>query len=434
MIWADWNKADKILFLALLVFFVALGVHLYNPDKVVADAFLFCAEAALVGGIADWFAVTAIFRKPLGFPYHTAILPRRRQAFIDASVTMVQREFFSRRKVFRHLERLHLLPMLLGWLAQPETENRLVLRLVHYARDFLLQQDVRAQARVIAGRFRSTLEAVQPESFFAIWGSWLRQTGKDKAFLSRVALYLRERAVREETRRALVSMLERYGEEKVQDNSLGAFLMGLAKAVDLVNYEEAAELVQQQIVAMLDDLATTDSELQREMLTLFYEKAGELNQEPSFHQLVWELKDRLINDLPFEEVIFRTIDHLHRHFAADKARDVDPLTEHMPALRTRLEEILRGEYRRMLQLVESDVALRRLVGHFLYDLIARTALHAQTLVGVIVTNVLSRLTDDQLNHLVYDKVEPDLLWIRMNGSLVGAGIGLVLFIFCACIG
>lgn len=434
MRWADWNKADKTLFFALLVFFLALGVHLNNPDKVLADAFLFCAEAALVGGIADWFAVTAIFRKPLGFPYHTAILPRRRQSFIEASVTMVQKEFFSRRKVFRHLERLHLLPMLLGWLAQPETEKQLVLRLVHYARDFLLQQDVRAQAKGIADRFRGTLAALEPEPFFAMWGGWLRQTGKDKEFLSRVAVYLRGRAATEETCSALAAMFERYGEEKVQDNSLGAFLMGLAKAVDLVNYEEAAKLVQQQILVMLDDLAAKDSKLQQEMLALFYEKAAELNQEPSFHELVHELKDRLVTDLPLEEAVFRTLDHLHRHFAEDKARHVDPLTEHMPALRTRLEEILRGEYRRMLQLVESDALLRRAVGHFLYDLIARTALHAQTLVGVIVTNVLSRLTDEQLNHLVYDKVEPDLLWIRMNGSIVGAGIGLVLFIFIECFG
>lgn len=65
---------------------------------------------------------------------------------------------------------------------------------------------------------------------------------------------------------------------------------------------------------------------------------------------------------------------------------------------------------------------------FLYDLIARSALHAQTLVGVVVESVLARLTDEQLNHLVYDKVEPDLLWIRMNGSIVGSGIGLVIFI------
>ena len=109
----SWNKADRVLFLAFLVFLLALFVHLQLPHSVFASGFLFCAEAALVGGIADWFAVTALFRKPLGFPYHTAILPRRRQSFIKASVTMVQKEFFSRRKVFRHLERLHLMPMLI---------------------------------------------------------------------------------------------------------------------------------------------------------------------------------------------------------------------------------------------------------------------------------------------------------------------------------
>ena len=44
-----------------------------------------------------------------------------------------------------------------------------------------------------------------------------------------------------------------------------------------------------------------------------------------------------------------------------------------------------------------------------------------------VANVLDRLTDEQLNRLVYDKVEPDLLWIRMNGSIVGSVIGIFLF-------
>ena len=89
---------------------------------------------------------------------------------------------------------------------------------------------------------------------------------------------------------------------------------------------------------------------------------------------------------------------------------------------------MQGEYDRAIALIETDELLRKSVGHFLYDIIARSMLHAQALVGVIVERVLSRLTDEQLNHLVYDKVEPDLLWIRMNGSIVGSGIGLLIFI------
>ena len=139
-IWKDWNKADKTLLAAFAAFLMALATHLYCPGNRVAEGFLFCAEAALVGGIADWFAVTALFRKPLGFPYHTAILPRRRAAFVKASVTMVQKEFFSRRKIFRHLERLHLLPMLLSLIftAAAERISRLSLVALFFAVNGLL--------------------------------------------------------------------------------------------------------------------------------------------------------------------------------------------------------------------------------------------------------------------------------------------------------
>lgn len=425
MPWTKWNKADKTLLVAFLVFLFALCVHLEHPANVFASGFLFCSEAALVGGIADWFAVTALFRKPLGFPYHTAILPRRRQAFIKASVTMVQKEFFSRRKIFDHLERLHILPMLMEWLSQPETESRLTTRLVHYLRDFMLRQDVNAQADALAGKIREGLDTLEPQEFFSLFAQWLRETGKDKEFIARVATYVRSHAGTGEARALIRRMLEDYQQENT--GGLASFLVGLAQAVDLVNYDEAAELMQRQLLELLGELSEQDSALQRSLLAMFYEKAAELNHDEQFHLLCHELKDSLMVELPLEDAIVSTLEHLRRHFAEDKARSVDPVEEHLPALRSRLEEIIRTEYRRTLALVEEDAELRRSIGRFLYDLIARSALHAQTLVGVIVKNVLSRLTDEQLNHLVYDKVEPDLLWIRMNGSIVGAGIGAIMF-------
>mgnify|MGYP001640580807 FL=1 len=112
----------------------------------------------------------------------------------------------------------------------------------------------------------------------------------------------------------------------------------------------------------------------------------------------------------------------------DLKREVDPIAEHMPAFYTHLQTILHVEYQHMLTLVEERPELQKIITEVLYDLLARSALHAQTLVGVIVGNVLSRLTDEELNHLIYDKVEEDLLWIRINGSLVGGCIGFILFV------
>lgn len=421
-----FNKADKTLVIVFVLFLLALVLHLAYTQSLLADALLFCSEAALVGGIADWFAVTALFEKPLGFPYHTAILPQRRESFIEASVTLVQKEFFSRRKIFQHLERLHLMPMLLGWLREPAMEARLTNQLVDYMRDFLLQQ-TGAQAAVIAAKIREAMAKIEPEEFFALWGSWLQNTGKDKEFLSRVAAYWRGQASTAAARQQIKAMLEAYEQEKTSENVFAQLLAGFAQAVDLINYEEAAALIQQQLLVMLDELGSSESKLQKELLALFYEKAAELNREPEFHQLTHELKDSLLRDVPLEAAVETMFNHLRLHFLDDKARDVDPLAEHLPVLRSRLEELISEEYRRTLYIIEHDEELHRTVSSFLFDLIGRSALHAQSLVGVIVTDVLSRLTDEQLNHLVYDKVEPDLLWIRMNGSIVGAGIGLVLF-------
>ncbi|MFC2607771.1 MAG: DUF445 family protein, partial [Selenomonas sp.] len=126
MFWRSWNKADKTLLFAAVVFFLALALVIAYPKSLLARGFLACADAALVGGIADWFAVTALFKKPLGFPWHTALLPRRRESFIEASVTLVQKEFFSRRKIFQALQHIDLVARLLEFLRREDVQEKLV--------------------------------------------------------------------------------------------------------------------------------------------------------------------------------------------------------------------------------------------------------------------------------------------------------------------
>ena len=420
MIWRKWDKADKTLLCAAAVFLFSLCLRLQYPGNLFAEGFQFCAEAALVGGIADWFAVTALFRKPLGFPYHTAILPRRREAFIKASVAMVQKEFFSRRKIIHHIEKLHALPMLMEWLHEPGTRQQMIQRLMGYMGDFLVQQDRQERADLLAERIRDSFRKASPDEFFARFGKWMKESGRDKEFLHHVALYARRCLERPETRKAILGLLEQY-ERECTKSTLELLMAGIAEALDLVNLEEAAELMQKQLLRLADELAEQDSPLQAEMLALFYEKAGELGRDSEFRSLVAEMKEDIVRDLPLSEAIRRTMSSIRQEFLADAG---SPL----PAIRSQLLGILGKEYARCLDMVRTDERLRFSIEHFLYDIVARSALHAQGMVGDIVRDVLQRMTDEQLNHLVYDKVEPDLLWIRMNGSIVGSGIGLALFV------
>ena len=150
-----------------------------------------------------------------------------------------------------------------------------------------------------------------------------------------------------------------------------------------------------------------------------------LRKEQAFQNFLCDLKGTLLDGLPLEAIIEQLLQNMRTQLASPGEVGSQAC---LPALRPRLQELLSQEYDRLLALMETNGNLHYMVEHFLYDMLARSALHAQTLVGIIVQDVLSRLTDEQLNRLVYDKVEPDLLWIRMNGSIVGAGIGLLLYL------
>ena len=419
-----WNKADAALISSALFFLFALYLHLHLPSVFWTDGLLMVSEAALVGGVADWFAVTALFRKPLGFPYHTAILPRRRDSFIHAIVVMVQKEFFSRREIFRHIEKIHLFPMLQEFLHKEATETRMTGTVLHFIRASFLRKKNKKAIAYLAERLKGILLREDPSELMNRFDALFRTNEWDRKALVRISHLLAQEVSTEETQQSIRDALAELEREKIGDG----FLSRLLEVTNTVNLDEGAELIQRHTCHVLNELGREHSPLQENAIALLHDCIGDLRQDAELLRLAHELQERLACELPIEETLGRLFQGLRKHFQMDLQREVDPIAEHMPAFYTHLQSILHVEYQHMLFLIEERTELQKIITKVLYDLLARSALHAQTLVGVIVGNVLSRLTDEELNHLVYDKVEEDLLWIRVNGSLVGGCIGLLLFI------
>lgn len=423
MIW-DWNKANIALLVSFLFFLVSLYLHLQVYESFWVDGIMTVSEAALIGGVADWFAVTALFRRPLGFPYHTAILPRRRNQLIQAIVVMVQKEFFSRRKLFHHLEKIHLIPMMQAYLRKEETERGLTGTVLHFIRASLLRKRNRMITAYLSDRFRNILLREDPADLLARFDNMSQIHGWDRQALSRISVFLASEISREETRISIRDALGRLEYEKLGDG----FLSRLLEATNTVNLDEGAELIQRHTRHILDELSRDGTPLQENALALMHVCLADLRRDDQLLCLARELQQRIADELPIEEMLIGLLQGMRTHFQSDLKRDVDPIVEHMPTFYAHLQDILHVKYQHMIDLIESRPMLRKIITKVLYDILARSALHAQILVGIIVGNVLSRLTDDELNCLIYDKVEEDLLWIRVNGSLVGGCIGLLLFL------
>src|SRR5881296_3458665 len=89
------------------------------------------AEASLVGGLADWFAVTALFRRPLGLPIpHTAIVATRKERIGRILGNFVQNHFLSREVVAAEVRVLRPSERAARWVARPENSGRVARQLV----------------------------------------------------------------------------------------------------------------------------------------------------------------------------------------------------------------------------------------------------------------------------------------------------------------
>src|SRR5574341_553353 len=112
------RRATGLLAVALLVFIAA---SIYESQFAWLGYVRATAEASLVGGLADWFAVTALFRHPLGLPIpHTAIVATRKERIGQILGNFVQNHFLSRDVIAANLRRVHPAERAAQWLADRE--------------------------------------------------------------------------------------------------------------------------------------------------------------------------------------------------------------------------------------------------------------------------------------------------------------------------
>ena len=113
--------ATGLLVVMAAVFAVTRALEPAYPWLAYVKAF---AEAAMVGGLADWFAVTALFRHPLGLPIpHTAIIPRNKDRIGEALASFIRDNFLIPSVVARRMQRLDVASAVGRFLQTPAGEG-----------------------------------------------------------------------------------------------------------------------------------------------------------------------------------------------------------------------------------------------------------------------------------------------------------------------
>jgi uncharacterized membrane-anchored protein YjiN (DUF445 family) len=390
------QRATALLAAASLVF---LGVTLWGGDSTAASYVQATAEAAMVGGLADWFAVTALFRHPLGIPIpHTAIIVARKDQFGATLGEFVQDTFLTPDAIVQRLRAADVAPRLASWLCDPANASRLAAEVMDGAvqvADLVSDADVQ---RTVQAVVRDRVESVPLAP----------AAGRALEFLIRDGRH-------QEALDAVLRELDRYLEEHREDlrRQVGTtspwWLPGAAE--DRI-FERLIEGARGLLVAMLED---EGHHLRQRFEERLARLAHDLQTSPEYLERGERLKQELLSQPEVGELVgtlWRDAKTALRHQAADPESDI----------RRRLASVVQAVGQRL----QDDPALATRVDDAMVSAVTYVVDRFHGEIVELISGTIARWdaaeTADRLELLL----GPDLQFIRINGTVVGALAGVIL--------
>ena len=371
-------------------------------------------EAALVGGLADWFAVTALFRHPLGIPIpHTAIIPARRAKIIESIVTMVEEDWLSPDVIGARLARFTPSELLVDWLEDPAHVERLggpVRDLLRGVARMLTDDEV---AGFVERALRRQLRDLPLD---ATTGDWLaRATRSESAGLAFAALAnsLANLASRPRTATELHWWLERTARTLYRGGRRFVPFVLRRKVVQRSIVAAACETAANELRAAARE---PEHPLRRLVLGSLGTFAGKLAAgDPDAIAQTERLRGAVLESLEAGPMVRDTLARL-------QAQLEDELGDPASTLSRLVDRELEAGIVELLQNADRRAAFDRWVRTTADDLLRRH--HHE--IGLTVRENLEALDTDTLVARIEDRVGADLQFIRLNGALVGGLIGVLL--------
>jgi uncharacterized membrane-anchored protein YjiN (DUF445 family) len=372
----------------------AVGVHGTALGYVQAGA-----EAAMVGGIADWFAVTALFRRPLGLPIpHTAIIVERKDQFAATLGQFVQENFLNAEVLGDRISSARLAPRLAEWLADQANAARFAghaADLVVTVAEALRDEDVQ---RVLTAELTRAADAV------------------DVAPLAGRALRIAIAGGHHvELFNAIVSGADRYLAEHHEELRLRFEAEAPRWVPDLVYgraFDRLYARLRERVAAMRAD---PDDETRRQFEEWIAGLPGRLETSPELRERGERFKRDVLGSTGLRDwssSLWKKAKETLRSQAAD------PESE----LRRRLADALAAAGQRL----ESDPVLREGLEHMVESGARALADQFHDELAGLVTGTIERWDAAETSSQLELLLGRDLQFIRINGTVVGAGVGLAL--------
>jgi uncharacterized membrane-anchored protein YjiN (DUF445 family) len=358
------------------------------------------AEAAMVGGLADWFAITALFRHPLGIPIpHTAIIPSRKDRIGRSLGGFVQNNFLSREVIAARLDGLHIAERIARWISDPTNS----VRIAHHVAtglagtaQVLRDEDVQAMIdRAVVTRVRKTQVA-------PVLGNVLSLLTADN----------RHQELLDEALRLVSEGVSR-NEELIRQRIREESPWWLPEAVDDRIHDKVVVAIENTLRQVAADPAHPLRERFDHALAEFIEK---LRTSPDVIARAEAIKeDMLANPAvqQFSASIWDDVKQALVRYADRKESDPPGAVEQ--------------GLMKLGHAVQSDPELMAKVDHWILDAVLYAVEQFRGEVAQLISYTVGQWDAEETSKKIELQIGKDLQYVRINGTLVGGLVGLILY-------
>ncbi len=356
------------------------------------------AEAAMVGALADWFAVTALFRRPLGLPIpHTAIIPENKDRVGESIAYFLEHNFITREVLSEELAQIDFSGVAANWLMQPANSRAVATQIVSVVPALLHLIEDDDASRFLQRVIRTSMKDVKVAPLLAEVLSVLA-AGQHHQILFDRAIESAARALEQN---------KPYIRQKVHEQSP----RWMPKSLDDKFFEHLIEGAQNIL-----------NEMQRE--------GSEWREQ--FQAATDELIDKLRSSPEYEEkiagVVRRGLRHplLHDYTANVWRITKERLLTDTTSADSKAVAKLNDAIHIFSKVLMQEETVRNKLNHWMRSFATETIVARRDIIAALVQRVIQKWDAETISRKFELHVGKDLQYIRINGTLVGGLVGLVL--------
>jgi uncharacterized membrane-anchored protein YjiN (DUF445 family) len=356
------------------------------------------AEAALVGGLADWFAVTAIFRQPLGLPIpHTAIVPKNKDRIGEGLATFIAHNFLTADLVRAKLRSLDPARRLAEWLALPTNAQTVAFRLIRVTPYVLAAVDDRDVRQFVGEAIGRRLNEIELAPLLERAVAVLTAGGLHESLIDR-ALELCRRFVEQREDQfyaAAEAQRRRWWIPKAVNRQIAKAMVGGVEEL-LANLQEPGSPARKSLLKAIEDLVR------------------ELGTSPEYRARIEQAKTRLLEDAEVTAWFACAWQDTKAALLADLASPGSKVAHRIAAAVGSVGQHLLG-----------DATVRARLNRTL-EAVATEVVPWRNGLAQFICEVVRQWDAARFAERIEAVVGGDLQYIRITGTLVGGLVGCVL--------